>query len=310
MLIFHRRLPAFDYAKPKHETELFELLSQDPTAVVLAGGTDLIPRLKKRVIEPPSLLVDLKGLSDMDFIDFGAADVRIGALATIHRVATSDAVRKHIPLLAEAASTIGSFQIRNRGTLVGNICSAVPSADSAPALLVLDAQVVCRSKEGERVVAVDDFFLGPQKTCLRKGEIVREIRIPVEEGKKGTYIKLTHRARLDLAIVGVAVLLCREDGRFSFVRIGIGACAPRPIRARRAEEMLCGERPDPRLIEQAAKTAADETDPIDDHRASALYRRLMVEVLVKRAIHRLLGGEDARNSLQNKRCGYEAPHQA
>jgi carbon-monoxide dehydrogenase medium subunit len=290
MLIFHRRLPTFEYARPKDEAELFSILSGQARALVFAGGTDIIPRLKKRLIEPPSVLVDLKGLPHMGEITSDRDTLRIGATATIHRVCTSDLVRRSVPILSEAASTIGSIQVRNRGTVVGNVCSAVPSADSAPALLVLDAKLLLKSKGGERSVALDEFFLGPQRTCLRQGEIVKEIQIPLMDGAKGTYIKLTQRARLDLAIVGVAVLLHMTDGRFRFVRIGIGACAPTPIRARRAEELLAGQRPEPRLIDEASRLASEETSPIDDHRASEVYRRLMVEALVRRALTRLIGG--------------------
>jgi carbon-monoxide dehydrogenase medium subunit len=192
-------------------------------------------------------------------------------------------------MLSQAAGAIASTQVQNRGTIVGNICNAVPSADSAPALLCLGAEVICLSKKGERKVKVEDFFTGPTKTVLGSGEIVKEIRIgKMDERSRGVYLKLSPRSKMDLAVVGVGVILLTENGVFRDVKIGLGAVAPTPMRARKAEEVLVGAKVDEEVIRRAATLASEESKPVDDHRGSAEYRRMMVEVLVRRGIHQCL----------------------
>ncbi|HOP85101.1 MAG TPA: FAD binding domain-containing protein [Syntrophorhabdaceae bacterium] len=288
MVIFYRRLPKFEYIKPESQNMLFEILSDNKNCSVYAGGTDLIPKLKKRLIKPPDVLIDLKGLNELDYIKIEGGALKIGALSTIYSVATSKIVIEKFNILSQAAKSIAAFQIQNRGTIVGNICNAVPSADSAPALLVLNAKLNIKKKDGSRKVNIDEFFIGPNKTVLDKDEIVTEVEISeVPSSFKGIYYKLSTRGKMDLATVGVAVLLGSDNGRFSDIRIGLGAVAPTPIRAKRAEELLKGEKINKELINNAARIASDESSPIDDHRASATYRKIMVETLVKRAICRL-----------------------
>ena len=292
MVTFYRRLPKVDYIRPRSLDEALDIISNNNNEEyrVYAGGTDLIPKLKARAIDEPEAIVDLKGIPDLDYIDYDERHgLRIGALATIRSVETSQMVRKKYPLLFEAANSIASIQVRNRGTVAGNICNAVPSADSAPALLVLKAKLLCVSKQGERTLMIDEFFKGPNKTALYPSELLKEIRIPpLPEKSPGTFIKLSTRSRMDLAVVNVAVQSSIEKGRFKNIHIGLGAVAPTPIRAIKAEEALEGVKTDDKAILNAAKTAASEASPLDDHRASAEYRRLMVEVLVKRAIRRII----------------------
>ena len=292
MVTFSRRLPRLDYQKPGNLGETLELLddNREERCLVYAGGTDVIPKLKARLMSPPKLLVDLKGIKELDFISYDEkTGLRIGALATIASVVEAQIVKKNYPALFQGAKSIASTHIQNRGTIIGNICNAVPSADSAPALLCLGAKVVCVSKEGERSIELNHFFLGPSKTSLRPGEIVREIQVPPPTpGTGGAYVKLSPRSRMDLAVVGVAAVLTKDNEAFRDIRIGLGAVAPRPMRATRAEERLKGETVSEKVIAEAAKIAAQESEPIDDHRASAMYRRMMVEVLVKRAIQQAL----------------------
>ncbi len=288
----YRHWPRFEYVKPEQLGEVLNLLSRNANGSVriYAGGTDIIRKMKLRLIPSPELLIDLKGMKDMDYIardDSGG--LRIGPLATIAEVAHSEDVRHSFPGLAMAAGSIASVQIQNRGTIAGNICNAVPSADSAPALLCLGAELLCASIDGERRLGIEDFFAGPSETVLKAGELLREIQVPpMPEGSRGAYLKLSTRSRMDLAVVGVAVNLGTEKGVLKDVKIGLGAVAPTPIRARAAEEMLDGEKVSDHLIDEAAKRAGAESKPISDHRGSAEYRRMMVEVLVKRAIRRLL----------------------
>jgi CO/xanthine dehydrogenase FAD-binding subunit len=295
MVTFYRRLPRFDYVKPGSLDEALHLLAKgnNGTYRVYAGGTDLIPRLKGRIIHPPEALVDLKGIPDLDYIQYNDGEgLRIGALATIRSVVTSPVVREKFPILSQAAGKIASTQVQNRGTIAGNICSAVPSADSAPALLCLEADLLCASEKGERRIGMEAFFKGPMETELKPDELLKEIRIPpVSENSVGKYIKLSTRARMDLAVVGVAVLVTSDKERIQEIKIGLGAVAPTPIRAIEAERILSRQKVTKELIERAALKASEESMPVDDHRASAEYRKMMVEVLVKRGIHQCLKGK-------------------
>jgi CO/xanthine dehydrogenase FAD-binding subunit len=291
MVTFYRRLPRFDYVKPKSLQEALNLLGNNNGQIkVYAGGTDLIPRLKGRLIPRPDLLMDLKGIPDLDYLEYDEKQgLRIGALATIYSVANSSIVKEKFAILSHAANSIASTQVQNRGTIVGNICNAVPSADSAPTLLCLGAKLLCLSKGGERTMGVEDFFTGPNSTSLNSDELLKEIQIAnMPEASKGVYIKLSPRKRMDLAVVGVAAVVSAEKETFKEVRIGLGAVAPTPIRAKKAEERLVGSSINEEAILEAAKLASEESKPIDDHRASAEYRRMMVEVLVKRAINQAL----------------------
>ena len=293
MVTFYRRLPKFDYVRPNSMKEALDILAHggNGTCRVYAGGTDLIPRLKGRIVEPPKTLVDLKGIPDLDYIDYDdQRGLRIGALASIRSVATSGIVKEKYPMLSQAAGRIASIQVQNRGTLAGNLCNGLPSADAAPSLLCLGAQLLCVRKKGERRIKMEDFHEGPGETILNADELLQEIQLPpLPKNSQGVYIKLSPRSRMDLAVVGVATLIVSENGRMSDVRIGLGAVAPRPMRAEGAEALPSGEAADDdEAIDKAARMASKESRPISDHRASAEYRRIMVKVLVRRAIHQVL----------------------
>ncbi|MCG6881391.1 MAG: FAD binding domain-containing protein [Deltaproteobacteria bacterium] len=290
MSIFYRRLPKLDYVKPRQMDEALRILgeNQDGRIRLYAGGTDVIPKIKERLMPVPEVLVDLKGITELNYITHNDKEgLHIGALASISQVAQASVIKEKYAMLREAALSIASTQVQNRGTIAGNICNAVPSADSAPALLCLGAKVLCVGKNGERTVDLDDFFFGPGKTALAEDELLKDISIPNLDGK-GAYIKLSPRSRMDLAVVGVAAFAKVEKGAFKDIRIGLGAVAPTPIRAREAEKRLMGEPASESVISEAAALAAKEAKPIDDHRASAEYRRMMVEVLVKRAVHQAI----------------------
>lgn len=292
MVTFHRRLPRFDYLAPDKLKEVLSLIAEkeQDEFLLYAGGTDVIPKLKRRLIKRPKVLIDLKRISDLDYISYDTEKgLKIGALATVASVSNSPIARKCFPVLSLAANSIAATQIQNRATVVGNICNAVPSADSAPALLTLKASLVCVSIRGERVIPLEEFFIGPNQSVLKKDEIVKEIRIPnLPKHSKSTYIKLSPRKKMDLAVVGVAVVVLPENGICKDIRIGLGAVAPTPIRARKAEEGLMGRELNRETIKHCSETAADESRPIDDHRASAYYRKAMVRVLVQRAIGKIL----------------------
>lgn len=290
MVTFYRRLPKFCYVAPNAIEEVLSLLSQYKDRVkVIAGGTDLVPKLKRREIKAPEYIIDLKGIPDLDSIRYSeGSGLRLGALVTIHAVETSPVIGEKFSVLFQAAQSMASAQVRNRGTIAGNICNAVPSADTAPALLVLDAELKLISLRGERLVKIEDFFIGPNKTVLTGEEILQEIRVPELLGGKGVYLKLAPRRSMDLAVVGVAVAVVLENGVCREVRIALGAVNPIPMRARKAESIIKGQRMKAEVVERAAQIAAEECRPISDHRASAEYRIEMVRVLTKRAINQAL----------------------
>jgi CO/xanthine dehydrogenase FAD-binding subunit len=291
MVTFHRRLPKFDYLEPNTIDEALSLLSQyKGRAKVMAGGTDLLPKLKEREIKAPECIVDLKGIPDLDTIEYDEVEgLSLGALVTIHAVETSPFVQERFGVLFQAVESMASAQVRNRGTIAGNLCNAVPSADTAPALLALEARLKLTSQKGERVVNIEDFFTGPSETVLTDEEILKEIRVPnLPPHSRGTYLKLSPRRSMDLAVVGVAAVVIVEDQICNDIRIALGAVAPTPIRARRAESVTRGQKLSDEVIARAARIASEECRPISDHRASAEYRCNMVEVLTRRAIKRAI----------------------
>lgn len=291
MVTFYRRLPKFDYLEPKTIDEALSLLSQyKGKAKVIAGGTDLLPKLKRREIRAPEYIIDLKGIPNLDYLKHDEVDgLSLGALVTIHAVETSPIVQERFNVLFQAAESMASRQVRNRGTMAGNLCNAVPSADTAPALLTLEASLKLISRKGERIVNIEDFFTGPNQTVLTDEEILQEIRVPnLPPHGRGRYLKLTPRSSMDLAFVGVAAIVVAEDGICKDVRIALGAVAPTPIRARQAEDILRGQKLSDEVIERAAQIASGECYPISDRRASEEYRCHMVEVLTKRTIQQAI----------------------
>jgi aerobic carbon-monoxide dehydrogenase medium subunit len=290
MVVFHRRLPRFEYLAPGSLDEAFQLLSlHRDKAMIMAGGTDLVPKLKSRKIKTPEFVIDLKNIPGLDYVKYDDKNgLVLGALVTIRTIEKSSVIKTRYPILSEAAASMASIQVRNRGTLAGNICNAVPSADMAPSLLVLEAGLKLSSRRGERIVNIQDFFTGPNRTVLADDEVLTEIQVPVlPPGSLGRYLKLSPRRSMDLAIVGVAVLGIPDSGIFRDVRISLGAVASRPIRARLAENVLRGQYISPEIIERAADAAALEAQPIDDHRASAEYRRDMVKTLTRQALEQI-----------------------
>jgi carbon-monoxide dehydrogenase medium subunit len=289
MPVFYRRLPQFCFLSPQSIEEAVRFLAaHEGEAKPLAGGTDLIPGLKRREIASPAYILDLKGLNELKKIDFDLqVGLRIGALATIQDIGRHPDMRRLFPSLVQAACCMASPQVRNRGTFAGNICSAVPSADSAPALLSLNANVRVRGSGGERIIPLDQFFVGPGETALRPDEIVTALTVP-RPADRSVYLKLSPRHSMDMAIVGVAAAANLIPGGVRDVQIALGAVAPTPMRAHKAEEILQGRPVSQELIEEAARAAAAECRPIDDYRASAAYRRDMVYVLTRRALEQVL----------------------
>ena len=279
-------LPQFEYLAPKTIGEACNLLLElGSTAKVMAGATDLIPPMKDKVISP-EYIIDLKKIPDMDYLEYDEKEgLKIGALTTLRTIETSPLVKEKNPAIAHAAKVVASTQIRTKGTLAGNICNASPSCDTAPNLLAQAAKILVQGPNKDRVIKIQDFFLGVKKTSLEPGEIVTGIIIPpLAENEGAAYIKHAVRKAMDLAIIGVAVKIKVEDGICTDARIALGAVAATPIRAPKAEQALIGKALTDETIVKASEEAMDSCHPISDIRASAEYRKDMIRVFTKRAI--------------------------
>jgi carbon-monoxide dehydrogenase medium subunit len=271
---------------------------------VIAGGTDLIPALRAGTARV-DCVVDLAG-AGLDGLAIEAGQVRIGALVTFARLQACAEIRARLPAVAESSALVGAVQCRSLATIGGNLCSAVPSLDSAPSLMVLEAKLRLQSKTGERLVPVETFFIGPRRTVLEPGEVLTDILVPVEEGFATTFLRMGRRKALTLSIVNVATGLALDtEGRVVKAGIALGAVAPTPVRARKAEDILQGRHPTPARIAEAASAVTEEISPISDLRASADYRRRISVVLVRRALEttlsRLRGEDTAAAAVEARR---------
>jgi CO/xanthine dehydrogenase FAD-binding subunit len=273
----------YDYKKPETLKEVFRLLKEyGSKATLIAGGTDVMINIKNKELSP-EILISLRGLKDLRYIRKNNG-YHIGALTTHRMLEQSDMVRAELSALHDAASQVGSVQIRNVATVAGNICNAAPSADTAGPLLVLDATVILEGPHGRRRIPIADFFTGPSETARKGNEVLLEFDIPEEPGHfASAYWKHSRRKAMDLPLLGVAVgLTLSESQKISNARIGLTVAAPVPIRAHKAEEFLKGKRLDDDVLAEAGKIACSEASPRDSLRGEAWYRREMIEVFVPR----------------------------
>jgi carbon-monoxide dehydrogenase medium subunit len=281
-------MKSFEYRKVSSLDEAFRLLRESGEgARLLAGGTDLFIKMRNQAL-PPKILLDLKGIPGMDQISYDPAHgLRIGALASIHRLETSRLLREKFGIISQAAASLGSYQIRTRATLGGNICNASPAADMIPGLISLGATVKIASSGGERFLPLEQLFAAPGKTDLRAGEILTEVWVAPLPGPTGFhYAKHGIRKAMDLAVVGVAVALSSNSSRDRCEKgkIALGAVGPVPMRATKAEDCLQGRNLDEELISRSALLASEQSQPVNDIRATAEYRREMVRVITGRAL--------------------------
>lgn len=280
-------MKTFDFFAPKTLEEATQILAEyREQARVLAGGTDLLLRLKRKQWTCEGI-ISLRNIAGLREISLNG-EMRIGTLATLNDVIRSSVVRTHLPVLASTAATMAGVQVRNLATVGGNICNASPAADMAPPLIALNARAIAVSLQGEREIALDEFFVGPGRSALGPDEILKEIRVPLLSDKAtASYMKLEHRQAMDIAIAGVSVWARIANGVCEDVRIVLGAVAPTPMHAGAAERILRGQVLDPERIRIAAYAVSMEADPIDDVRGSAWYRRKMVEVLTRRQLQEM-----------------------
>ncbi len=276
------------YRAPATQAELWQVLGEEGTnARILAGGTDVFVAMKEKGLRT-ECLVDIKRIPELRGIAQNGKGLAIGAATSLHEIELSREVHQAFPVLSYAVGQIGSVQVRNRGTLGGNVANASPAADSTPALMVLDAQFELVSNQGERCVPADAFFVGPGKSILGTGEILRRILIPpMKTGQHAVYVKFGPRKAMDIAVVGVAVSLVIDKNQCTDARVALASVAPVPLRARKTQAALIGDLTETR-IKEAAAIAGEEAKPIDDVRGSAAYRKNLVQVLVKQAVQQIL----------------------
>jgi len=278
---------SFAYARPETVDELLALLEEHgPEAKLLAGGTDLVVRLRMGHALP-RVVIDLKRVKALrSGIVEADSCLRVGALTVMSDIIDDPRMQYHFPALVEAASVVGSVQIRNRATLAGNICNASPAADTAPVLLAHRAAVHLYSKEGRRVVPVGEFFTGPGETVMRRGEILEFIDLPFPpNGSGAAFGRVTRRRGVDLATINLCCLVTTAGT----VRFGYGAAGPRPFMAEDDSAVLADPSGDPEKWEPLLRRLIAHASPITDVRGSQDYRRAMLLVMSRRALRTAIG---------------------
>lgn len=280
------------YHQPGTVTEALGLARSLPGARFIAGGTDLLVRLKGGAARP-SALISLRGIAELTAVDIGDV-AKLGAATPVAELLDNEALMEGWPVLGDALLEIASEQIRSSATLGGNLCNASPGADSAPALLVLEARVGLRSPDGARVIPLVEFFEAPGITQLGAGELLTHIVVePMPDGMEAIFFK-KKRVAMDIATASVAAALVLTGGVCADVRLAAGSVAPTPMRLPQAEAVLRGHAPTEERIAEARRVASNEVRPITDLRGGADYRRRIVGVYVERAMKALVamsGGE-------------------
>jgi carbon-monoxide dehydrogenase medium subunit len=292
-----RPLPAFEYAAPASLAEAVALMTQHGGAArLLAGGTDLLPRMRRRK-SLPRVVVDLNGIPDLSFIEVRGNAIHIGAGTRLTELHESRIVKEWAGALAAAIRVMGSPGIRNRATIGGNLCNGSKCADTPPPLLALDATVTLRGPDGERMVPLSGFFVdraraapGSGKTVVGADEILTEVIIPCMRGDS-TFLNLGRRKGSSISIASVAAFAAITHGAFEEVRVAVGAVGLIPVRGRKVETALKGMPVSEENIARASALIRDDIAPTSDARASAAYRKDMASVLTERALMRIAARE-------------------
>jgi len=279
---------ACDYHRPTTLDEAWTLAARTPGARFIAGGTDVMVRIREGKVRPPAL-ISLRAIADLRRSDLGAPIV-IGAGVRLADLAASRDLERALPVLVQAARRVGSVQIRNAATLGGNLCNASPCADTAPPLLALDARVELASAAGMREVSLSEFFVGPRASILQPGEILRAVVVdPIGPAVRGSFLK-KGRVQMDIALASVAVVLELDGRRCVRARVAVGSLGPRPMRLPTVERVLGGASIDAGVLAAARAAAEAEVRPISDVRAGADYRRHLAGVLLERGVRTILDG--------------------
>jgi aerobic carbon-monoxide dehydrogenase medium subunit len=277
--------PSFEYYRAGAVGEALALMQQHPGAKLLAGGHTLIPLLKLR-LTAPAAVIDIGRIPELKGITSAGGTIRVGALTTHAELAASPALQAECPMLSEAASHIGDAQVRNCGTIGGNVAHADPASDLPTVLLAAGARFVTAGGKGERTIAAADFFQGMMTTALDASEILTAIEIPSRQAGQGmAYVKFAHPASR-YAVIGAAAVLTLKNGACGAAQVVIGGLVPAPARLKGVETVLAGARPSDEVVAKAAAAATDDLDGdiLGDIFASAEYRKAMAPVFVRRAI--------------------------
>jgi carbon-monoxide dehydrogenase medium subunit len=276
----------FEYFAPTNVDEALELLARydDGDAKVLAGGMSLIPVMKLR-IAAPAALVDINRIDGLDTLAEEGGTLRIGALVRHKTCERSDLLKSKYGALGDAAPLISDPVVRNLGTVAGSLAHADPQGDWGSAMLAMRAEIVTQSADGERKIAIDDFFLGPFMTALQPNELITEVRVPTPARSAGTYLKLERKVG-DFATVGVAVHVAMSNGTVEQAGIALTGVGPTNLRAAEAEEALTAQALDDDAIDEAARLAAAAAEPQSDLRGTEEYKRNVVRIFTARALHK------------------------
>lgn len=274
-----------EYIAPNSLMEISKLLRRlKGKAALVAGGTNVIPNLRAKTIQP-EVLIDISHLRNLSYVKEDKRKIRIGGLTPIVELASSKTIRKIAPILSEASDQLGNPLVRNRATIAGNLVHASPAADTAVPLLALGAIVTAAGDGKSRQIPITEFFRGPNQTVLRADEVIKEISFEKPNSNaRMSYNKLGRRSAMAISVVSVAVILEMENGNCKKARISLGAVAPKPVRAYGVERILEGKAITERLIETCCEDVQKKINPITDIRASAEYRRQMSSVLLRRLL--------------------------
>lgn len=280
---------SFDYHSPTSLEEAITLLNDlGEDAKILAGGHSLIPMMKLRLAEPVHL-VDINGLSDLNYIKEDGSYLCIGAMTREATLEISELIADKYPILKDTSEVIADPLVRNLATVGGNIAHGDPANDHPATMVALDAEIVVRGpvgllSGGKRTISIDDFFVGPLMTALEDNEILTEIKVPTPEGKFGASYHKLERKVGDYAIAGVAAALYFDGDTCSKAGIGLTNVGPTPVRAIKAQDALVGTTISQENADKAGELAATESQPVGDHRGSEDYKRAMVKTMTVRAI--------------------------
>jgi carbon-monoxide dehydrogenase medium subunit len=279
-------LPKIDFFEPSTLEDAISLLIEHGTEVkIFAGGTDILPMLRRKELRP-KYLISIMEILELDRVSM-EPELRIGSTTRIRTIEKDAMIRKNYPILGDAVDNFASIQIRNIATVGGNLCNGAPSADMATPLICLDAIAKIKGPDRERAIPLDDFFVAPGKTILEQGEILSEIVVPkIDRNTGGAYIKLMRRRAMDLPILGISVQIWLDQD-LSYckkARIAMGVVGPVPIRAKKAENILQDVQIGEEIIEEAACAAIQEAQPRTSFRSTFEYRKDMIGVLFKRAV--------------------------
>lgn len=283
----------FNYLNPQNIKELVDTLKAEQEYSIIAGGTDLLVKMKEGLLKPP-VLVDLKDVRELQGIRETGKRIVIGAMTIHSDLESHPLIREKAYVLAEAAASIGSPQIRNMGTVGGNIGNASPAADTVPALVVLDAKVELQDQDGVEEKKIADIFEGPGKTGIKKGQVICAVKInPLEKDEGAAFIKFGKRKALAVSLVNGAAKIKVKDGVIKEARIALGSVGPTVVSLTELEEWLVGKKPGPETFQQAGLLAKEMVKPIDDIRSTAGYRKELVGAAVVRmlseAVERIKG---------------------